>query len=334
MPDSLTKLVEISAFEAPLYQLVIVFMLFVFGPKLLDRILAYSKLAQTKKLLSIIQEIDAVHADSEKEKETLSSIKREMLNKIASEPLLRNAFREVKDFISTFPITSIFIVTMTVVFVQAVAAGAFSLLSGWESLLLLLSMLPLLVLLMLFDVALERLSHWLGRKARVFLDRRFEEKRSRDALENSAMHRDALRIIVEGMKAQISFSNEQMLTDRSTLEKMIEIEEKAREDGVIDGKIRLELIEVKAKAMSQVDQFEKTVSRYEDQINLCDEMIQIDRDMPEYSSLLDEAYHVQELCREAIRLVELDKAQVEQMIGILDSLFEMDDVAHRTWIPI
>ena len=328
MPDNLTTLIETSTLGAPLYQLVAVFILFVVVPKLLDRILAYSRLAQTKKLLSIVQEIDAIRRDSEEEKEELSSIKREMLNKISAEPLVRNAFREVKDFVSMFPITSIYLVTVSVVFIQLVVSEGLSLFSRGEAgLHLWLSMTAILIILMIIDIVLQRLMSWLGRKVRMFLDRHFEEKRSRKVLERLAMHRDALDAIVTGLKLQVSSANEQMLTNRCTLKKLSEVQAKLKDNGEIDNSLRLELIGIKARAKSQIDQFMTTISGYENQISLCEKMIQDDRDVPEYSSLLDEEYHALELCREVKRLCELDKAQVEQMVAYLDSLFDNERAA-------
>ena len=280
-----------------------------------------------KKRLEIVREIDEIRSDCNDESEVLRELKMRMLSKISPEPLLGNKLREVKDFVSMFPLTSIYFISMVVAAIQAIVVGG----SVRELLNLLPYLLLLIVLCMLADIVLQRLLQWIERKVRTFLDGRLNEKllhRDREAVQES---RNVLRGIITAAKSQLSSLNDQVAIDRKAMKDSMNLRDELKSKRIVDDPTRLRLIYLRAEANAQIFRSKEMIAGLDAQIETCEKMVEFIPDISEASNLLGDLRYLQELFREAKRLVELDRAIVESMVENLNMLLEVQDV--KLWDP-
>lgn len=318
MLSDIASVFEIVFHEIPAHQFLLVFLLFVVAPKLLDKLLAYSKLSHAKKLLSFVKDANSVPFENEEEREALQSIKRTVLNKMTAESLPDYAVREVKDFVSTFPVTSIYLISLLLALIQVIVAGGSIFDISWK---VAFNLALATIALIAFDVALQRTMSWISRKLCSFLNKRFEERRLQDALLIIEENRKVLQTIISSTKEQINSVNNQVLINRNSSNKLSEVKSKVKVAGILD-EVRFELIEVKAGAESQISQFEAMVFELGTNIEECEKLVELNKGIPESSHLLCDLFYAKELFRELRRLVMLNSGLAEKMIDEIDSIFE------------
>ena len=89
--------------------------------------------------------------------------------------------------------------------------------------------------------------------------------------------------------------------------------------------IKFELIEIKARAESQAGQFEVMAFELGNQMERCEKLVDLNKDLPESSCLLYDLFHVKELFRELKRLVGVNNELAEIIVDDVDSLLGIEN---------
>lgn len=319
--NDIVNMFEVISHEVPAYQFLLVFLLFVLAPKLLDKLLSYSRLAQAKKLLGFVKEIDSVHFEDAEEKEVLQTLKQEILNKLSSESSLNHAVREVKNFTATFPVTSIYFISLLLAFIQAVFKGSLSFEMNWTMLLVLTLA---AIVLIIFDIVLQKIMDWIDSKVRALINKHIDKRHLQDVRKNVEENRNALQGMVESIKNQIISAGNQVLINRRSAGRLLEVKS-ALETTEMSDDIKFELIEIKARAESQAGQFEVIAFELGNQMERCEKLVDLNKDLPESSCFLYDLFHVKELFRELKRLVGVNNELAEIIIDDVDSLLGIEN---------
>ena len=180
------------------------------------------------------------------------------------------------------------------------------------------------IVLIIFDIVLQKIMDWIDSKVRALINKHIDKRHLQDVRKKVEENRNALQGMVESIKNQIISAGNQVLINRRSAGRLLEVRS-ALETTEMSDDIKFELIEIKARAESQAGQFEVMAFELGNQMERCEKLVDLNKDLPESSCLLYDLFHVKELFRELKRLVGVNNELAEIIIDDVDSLLGIEN---------